>query len=204
MVYNHLGPEGNYLADFGPYFTERYRTPWGPAINFDGPHSDEVRRFFIGNALHWMAEYHLDALRLDALHAILDISPRPFVAELAASVQEQARQLYRRFHLFAESAANDARLVRSRDLGGYGLDAYWNEDFHHSLHVILTGEQTGYYQDFRKVEDIATTFRQGFVYSGQYSPYHRRRHGIPAYDIPAERFVAFAQNHDQVGNRLGG
>jgi maltooligosyltrehalose trehalohydrolase len=204
VVYNHLGPEGNYLGEFGPYFTDRYRTPWGPALNFDGPYSDEVRRFFIENALYWITEFHIDALRLDALHAILDDSPIPFLEELALRVQERAKVLNRHVHLIAESAANDARLIRSRELGGYGLDAQWSDDFHHSLHVLLTGERTGYYQDFAGVRDLAKAFREGFVYSGQHSSYRRRRHGSPSTDIPAERFVVFSQNHDQVGNRMRG
>jgi maltooligosyltrehalose trehalohydrolase len=204
VVYNHLGPEGNHLGDFGPYFTERYRTPWGAALNFDGPDSDEVRRFFIENALHWITESHIDALRLDALHAILDISPQPFVEELSASVHAQAERLNRRVYFFGESAANDARLIRPRELGGYGLDAQWNDDFHHSLHVLLTGERTGYYQDFSGLQQIVKAFREGFVYSGEYSPYRRRRHGTSSRHIPAHRLVVFAQNHDQVGNRMLG
>ena len=151
VVYNHLGPEGNYLAAYGPYFTQRYRTPWGPALNFDGPDSDEVRRFFIDNALFWSSEYHIDALRLDALHAIVDLSPQPFVAELAATVRRARERWNRKFYLMAESDLNDVRLVRSPDLGGYGLDAHWNDDFHHALHTLLTGEQTGYYADFGRV-----------------------------------------------------
>ncbi len=204
VVYNHLGPEGNYLSDFGPYFTERYKSPWGPALNFDGPDSDEVRRFFFENALYWIREFHIDTLRLDAVHAILDHSPIAFLEQLAITVQEQAKKLNRPIYLIAESAANDARLIRSRDLGGYGLDAQWNDDFHHSLRVLLTGDKTGYYQDFGQLKHLAKAFREGFVYSGEYSPFRRRRHGSPSRDIPADRFVVFAQNHDQVGNRMLG
>lgn len=204
VVYNHLGPEGNYFADFGPYFTERYKSPWGPALNFDGPESDEVRRYFIENALYWVTEFHIDALRLDAVHAILDHSPQPFLLELGEKVHEQAKRLNRHLHLIPESAANDARLVRSRELGGYGLDAQWSDDFHHSLRVLLTGDQSGYYRDYGRLEHLAKAFREGFVYSGEYSPYRRRRHGSSSADIPAERFVVFAQNHDQVGNRVLG
>jgi len=201
VVYNHLGPEGNYIADFGPYFTERYQTPWGAALNFDGPHSDEVRRFFIENAIYWLTEFHIDALRLDALHAILDISPYPFIEELAVGFHEQVEKLKRRAYLIGESAANDARLIRAPEQGGYGLDAQWNDDFHHALHVLLTGEQNGYYRDFGGLEHLVKAFQEGFVYSGQYSQYRKRRHGITSRDIPAHRFVVFAQNHDQVGNR---
>jgi maltooligosyltrehalose trehalohydrolase len=204
VVYNHFGPEGNYIADFGPYFTDRYKTPWGAALNFDGPYSDEVRRFFIENAIYWLAEFHIDALRLDALHAILDISAYPFIEELSVTFHEQVEGLGRKAYLIGESAANDARLIRSREQGGFGLDAQWNDDFHHSLHALLTGEQAGYYRDFGQLEHLAKAFREGFVYSGQYSPYRQRRHGTSSRDIPADRFVVFAQNHDQVGNRMKG
>lgn len=204
VVYNHLGPEGNYLADFASYFTERYRTPWGKALNFDGPHSDEVRQYFIENALFWLTDYHIDALRLDAVHAILDHSPYTFLEELADAVHDRARQLNRRLHLIPESAANDSRLIRDRALGGYGLDAQWNDDFHHSIHTLLTGEQTGYYRDYGSMRHLEKAYREGFAYSGQYSPYRQRRHGTSSRDIPAERFVVFVQNHDQVGNRMLG
>ncbi len=204
VVYNHLGPEGNYLAAFGPYFTERYRTPWGPAVNFDGPGSDEVRRYFIDNARHWVRDYHIDALRLDALHAVVDLSPRPFLAELAEAVHREAERLNRRIYLMAESDLNDVRLIRPREAGGMGLDAHWNDDFHHALHTLLTGEQSGYYQDFGRPAQLAKAWRQGFIYTGEYSPYRRRRHGSCSRDLEPHRFVVFAQNHDQVGNRLGG
>jgi maltooligosyltrehalose trehalohydrolase len=204
VVYNHLGPEGNYLADFGPYFTDRYRTPWGPAINFDGPYSDEVRRFFIENALYWTTEFHIDALRIDAVHAILDFSAKPFLEELAVAVHERAGQLDRHIHLFAESALNDTRIVRSHELGGYGLDAQWNDDFHHALHTLLTDERDGYYQDFGEFRHLVKAFREGFVYSGQHSAYRARRHGNSSREIPAYRFVVSAQNHDQIGNRMLG
>jgi len=204
VVYNHLGPEGNYFADFGPYFTKRYQTPWGGAVNFDGPYSDEVRRFFIENAVYWVAEFHVDALRLDALHAILDASPYPFLAELATSVNEQAERLNRQVYLIGESAANDVRLIRRPELGGFGLDAQWNDDFHHSLHGLLTGERDGYYQDFGHLPHLVKAFREGFVYSGEYSAYWQCRHGTSSKDIPANHFVIFAQNHDQVGNRRQG
>ncbi len=203
VVYNHVGPEGNYLANFGPYFTDYYRTPWGAALNFDGPESDQVRRFFIENALYWLEEFHIDALRLDALHAILDISARPFIEELAAMVHKRTAGWSRPVYLIGESVANDARLVRPPERGGYGLDAVWNDEFHHCLHTLLTGEKIGYYQDFGSLEQLAKAFREGFAYSGEYSPYHRRRHGVSSTDIPAHRFVVFAQNHDQVGNRAG-
>ena len=204
VVYNHLGPEGNYLACYGPYFTQRYRTPWGEALNFDGPDSDEVRRFFIESALTWVSEFHIDALRLDALHAIVDQSPQPFVAELAETVHRARERWHRKIYLMAEGDLNDVRLIRSPELGGYGLDAHWNDDFHHALHTLLTGEQTGYYADFGRLEQLAKAWREGFIYSGEYSPYRRRRHGSGSRDVAAERWVVFSQNHDQIGNRLGG
>jgi maltooligosyltrehalose trehalohydrolase len=203
-VYNHLGPEGNYLGQFGPYFTDRYHTPWGTAINFDGPFSDDVRRYFIENSLYWFREFHVDALRLDALHAILDSSARPFLEQLTVSVKQLARQLHRQIYLIGESDANDRRLITSPKQGGYGIDAQWNEGFHHALHGLLTGEKTGYYRDFGRIKHLARAFREGFVYSGQYSPYRKRRHGSSSGDIPAHRFVVFAQNHDQTGNRMLG
>ncbi|MFQ5846252.1 MAG: malto-oligosyltrehalose trehalohydrolase [Candidatus Methylomirabilales bacterium] len=204
VVYNHLGPEGNTLWDFGPYFTERYRTPWGAAINFDGPWSDEVRRFFIENALYWITEFHIDALRLDALHAIMDFSARPFLEELAVRVQELGERIGRHVYLIAESDLNDTKLIRSRELGGYGLDAQWNDDFHHALHTLLTGEHAGYYRDFGTLAHLAKAFAEGYVYSGQYSIYRRRRHGNSSKSFPAQKFVVCAQNHDQVGNRMLG
>jgi maltooligosyltrehalose trehalohydrolase len=204
VVYNHLGPEGNYLADFAPYFTERYKTPWGRAINFDGPSSDEVRRYFIENALQWVTEFHIDALRLDAIHAIVDPSARTFLEELAASIHLTAKQLNRNIFLIAESNRNDTRVVNAPEAGGWGLDGVWNDDFHHSLHVLLTGERSGYYQDFHGIADLAKCLREGFVYSGQYSKFRRRHHGISSKHVPAKRFVVCAQNHDQIGNRRDG
>jgi maltooligosyltrehalose trehalohydrolase len=204
VVYNHLGPEGNYFGDFGPYFTDRYRSPWGQAINFDGAHSDEVRRFFIENALYWVTEFHVDALRIDAVHAILDFSARPFLEELARAVHVQAELLNRRVYLISESNLNDTRLVRAPELCGFGLDAQWNDDFHHSLHALLTGERVGYYEDFGEIRHLAKALGEGFVYSGEYSSYRRRHHGHSSVSVPGHRFVVFAQNHDQVGNRPGG
>ena len=204
VVYNHLGPEGNYLWDYGPYFTDRYKTPWSSAVNFDGPDSDEVRHFFIENALDWIRTYHMDALRIDAVHAIYDFSAQPFLEELALAVHAESERLNRKVHIIAESALNDTRLVRSRELGGFGFDAQWNDDFHHALHALLTGDRAGYYQDFGRLEQMAKAYREGFVYTGEYSVYRRRRHGNPSGRIPADRFVVFAQNHDQVGNRMRG
>ena len=201
VVYNHLGPEGNYLSDFGPYFTDRYRTPWGAALNFDGPHSDQVRNFFLQSALQWLRDFHIDALRLDAVHAILDHSPITFLEQLVEAVKEEAARLDRRVFLIAESADNNARLVCERERGGYGMDAQWNDDFHHCLHTLLTGELEGYYQDYGNFGQLAKTYRDGFAYTGEYSKFRRRRHGSGARDISPKRLVVFAQNHDQVGNR---
>jgi maltooligosyltrehalose trehalohydrolase len=204
VVYNHIGPEGNYFEKFGPYFTERYHTLWGAPINLDGQLSDHVRRFFIENAIYWLSEFHIDALRLDALHAILDFSPMTFLEELALNVNKLRKRLNRHVYMIGESDANDRRVIRSPESGGYGLDAQWNDDFHHSLHVLLTGERNGYYRDFGRLQQLVKAFREGFVYSGEYSPYRQRRHGSPSRDIPADHFVVFAQNHDQVGNRMLG
>lgn len=204
VVYNHLGPEGNYLREFGPYFTSRHKTPWGDALNFEGPDSDEVRRFFIENALYWVGEFHIDVLRLDAIHAIVDPSARPFVQQLTRAVQETARSLGREAHVIAESDLNDIRVIEPESSGGFGCDAQWSDDFHHALHVSVTGERSGYYQDFQSVTHLAQAFSQGFVYTGQYSTYRRRSHGNSPQGIPPERFVVCAQNHDQVGNRAYG
>jgi maltooligosyltrehalose trehalohydrolase len=210
VVYNHLGAEGNYLWDYGPYFTDRYQTPWGDAVNFDGPGSDQVRRYFIENAVYFLDEFHIDALRLDAVHAMLDFYATHFLQELAAVVDREAVRLNRRVHLIAESDLNDARLVRSRENHGYGLDAQWSDDFHHSVHVLLTGETQGYYADFSgkagvdPLHLLAVALREGYVYSGQYAPERGRRHGNSSREIPAHRFVIAIQNHDQVGNRLHG
>jgi len=204
VVYNHLGPEGNYLADFGPYFTDRYKTPWGPAVNFDGAESDPVRRYFIDNALYWTGEFHIDALRLDAVHAILDHSPYTFLEQLADEVHAAAQTMNRKVFLIPESAANDSRLIRAREFGGYGFDAQWNDDFHHALRCLLTDERSGYYEDYGQFRQLIKAYREGFVYSGEYSKHRRHRHGTTTQDIPAERFVVFSQNHDQVGNRMLG
>ncbi len=204
VVYNHLGPEGNYLRDYAPYFTDRYRTPWGDAINFDGPYSDDVREYFIGSALSWVTDYHVDALRIDAIHGIYDFSARHFLQELGEAVHDRARELGRQVYVIPESDLNDVRVINPVDAGGYGLDAQWNDDFHHALHTLLTGERQGYYRDFGKIEHLEKAFREGFVYSGQYSEFRKRRHGSSSKDRPMHQFVVFSQNHDQVGNRMKG
>jgi maltooligosyltrehalose trehalohydrolase len=204
VVYNHLGPEGNYLGDYGPYFTDRYRTPWGEALNFDGPESDEVRRYFVSNALYWITEYHVDGLRLDAIHGIFDFSARHVLAEIADAVHTQAKRLGRTVAVIAESDLNDVRVIAPPAEGGFGLDAQWSDDFHHALHTVLTGERSGYYDDFGRVDQLATAVRDGFVYTGQLSGFRRRRHGISSQGRPPVQLVVSTQNHDQVGNRALG
>ncbi len=203
VVYNHLGPEGNYLPEFGPYNTKKYSTPWGDALNFDDAYSDEVRNFFIENALFWFRNYHVDALRLDAVHAIHDMSARPFLQELSERVADLSAE-ERKFYLIAESDQNDVRIINPADQGGYGIDALWSDDLHHSLHALLTGEQSGYYQDYGEAEDLVKALREGFVYSWSYSNYRKRHHGSSSLDTSASKFFVFSQNHDQVGNRSQG
>ncbi|HEX5444810.1 MAG TPA: malto-oligosyltrehalose trehalohydrolase [Pirellulales bacterium] len=204
VVYNHLGPAGNYLHEFGPYFSERHHTPWGWAINFDGPQSDEVRRFFCDNAQMWLRDYHADGLRLDAIHAILDTSAMPFLEQLATEVAELASHLGRHLVLVAESDLNDPRVVRNWEIGGFGFDAQWSDDFHHALHTVLTGEHEGYYSDFGRLEDLALALEQNFVYAGRYSAFRGRSHGRVSRNLSGHRFLAYLQNHDQLGNRAQG
>ena len=204
VVYNHLGPEGNYLRDFGPYFTDHYLTPWGEGLNFDGHQSDEVRRFFRENALYWITEYHIDGLRLDAIHTIIDTSAQTFISELVDTIHDQADRLGRRVNVIAESSLNDVRLLQPRELNGYGLDAQWSDDFHHALHALLTDERNGYYQDFGTLAHLEKAYLEGFVYSGQYASFYQRRRGSSSRAIPARKFVVCSQNHDQIGNRVHG
>jgi maltooligosyltrehalose trehalohydrolase len=204
VVYNHLGPEGNYLTEFGPYFSERHRTAWGAGWNLDGPESDEVRRYIVDNALYWITEFHLDGLRLDAADKIVDQSALHILEEIVSAVRHQRRALGRRVNLIAESDANDPRFIQTLDRGGYGLDAQWTDDFHHAVHVALTGERQEYFQDFVGIGTVAKALTNRFVNDGRYSPYRRRRYGRSASHLPSDRFVAYIQNHDQVGNRAGG
>ncbi len=204
VVYNHLGPEGSYIAKFGPYFTDRYRTPWGDAVNLDERDSDEVRRFFCDNALMWLRDYRVDGLRLDAIHAIFDASAIHFLEQLGAEVHQLEAEVGRHLVVIAESDLNQPRIVAAREAGGYGLDAQWNDDFHHALHTILTGETAGYLADFGAIAQLAKCLTRGFVYDGTYSKSRRRTHGRPVLGLSAHRFVAFMQNHDQVGNRATG
>ena len=204
VVYNHLGPEGNYLSAYAPYFTNRYRTPWGEAVNYDGERSDEVRRYFRENALYWLEQYHIDALRLDAIHGIFDFSAAPFLAELRTSVAELGKKLGRKIHLIAESDLNDSRVLAPKERGGYEMDAQWSDDFHHSVHTLLTREKTGYYEDFGELSHLTETLRKGWCYGGQYSRFRKRRHGNCPEGFARSRFVVCNQNHDQVGNRAAG
>ena len=204
VVYNHLGPAGNYLARFGPYFTQRYATPWGEAINFDGPQSDEVRRFFCDNALMWLRDYHFDGLRIDAVHAILDTSAIHFLEQLASEVADLQAQTDRQLALIAESDLNDPRIIRPREIGGYGMHAQWSDDFHHALHCVLTGERAGYYRDFGSLADLAKALQRVFVYDGHYSVFRRRRHGRPPSGLSGHSFLGYLQTHDQIGNRAKG
>ncbi len=204
VVYNHFGPEGCYVREFGPYFTSQYRTPWGDAINFDGPFSDEVRTYFVQNALYWFTEFHMDGLRLDAVHGIYDTGARPFLQWLAAHVEERSIQLGRKLYLIAESDLNDIRVITPRELGGYGFHAQWSDDLHHSMQSLLKTEEGGYYVDFGRMWHLAKGYTDGFVYSGQYSPYRKKSFGNSSRDCPAQQFVVCTQNHDQVGNRVRG
>ena len=204
VVYNHVGPEGNYLDLFGPYFTEVYRTPWGRALNFDGAGSDGVRRWAHDNALHWIAEYHIDALRLDAVHGIFDFGALSFLEELSDEVHELGRHLGRKVQLMAESDLNDPRLIKPPQQGGYGVDAQWADDFHHTLHATLTGERNGYYGDFTDIATMSDVYREPFFYARRYAPHRGRVHGRSSAGVPRQRFIVCAQNHDQVGNRPDG
>ncbi len=204
VVYNHPGPEGNYLSDFGPYFTDHYHTPWGAALNFDQRDSDEVRFFFIQNALYWLEQFHFDALRLDAIHSIYDASAFPFLAELSTAVASLSARLHRKIHLIAESDLNDARTTSPIDRGGIGMDAQWSDDLHHSVHTLLTGEKSGYYADFGDLHHLATTVKNGWYYAGQYSRARQRRHGNTPPSSKNTHFVVCSQNHDQIGNRALG
>lgn len=204
VVYNHLGPEGNYLAEYGPYFTDRYKTPWGQAVNFDGPDSAGVRRHFVENARMWVRECHVDGLRLDAIHSIFDASPVHILTEIASAVREEAASLGRPAHVIAESHDNDRAIVTPADAGGLGLGAVWSDDFHHALHVRLTGETTGYYADFTDRRLLPRALAEGFAFQGEPSVYFGRPRGTPSGDLDGERFVVSVQNHDQVGNRAQG
>jgi len=203
VVYNHLGPEGNYLEEFAPFFTDEYKTPWGRAINYDGAESDGVQRHFINNALYWLTEYHIDGLRLDAIHGIFDFGAHHILQEIGEAFHGEAKRLGRQAWVIAESDLNDPRVIRPASCG-YGLDAQWNDDFHHALHTALTKDMRGYFADFQGLPSLAKALNEGYVYRGQYSAYRKRRHGASSADRPGEQFVVFTQNHDQVANALSG
>jgi len=206
VVYNHLGPSGNYLPEFGPYLSEGTANTWGTSINLDGPHSDEVRKYIIDNAKMWLDDYHVDGLRLDAVHALVDHRAVHLLAELADEVDALSTHLARPLTLIAESDLNDPKLITSREAAGYGLTAQWSDDFHHVVHVALTGETDGYYSDFGSMGAIAKVLTSGFFHDGSFSTFRGRTHGRPVdvHRTPAYRFVVFAQDHDQIGNRAIG
>ena len=206
VVYNHFGPVGNYANKFGPYLTSVHHTPWGEAINFEGPGSDDVRRFFIDNALMWMRDFHIDGLRLDAVHEFVDRSAIHFMEQMSADVDVLSSTLGRRLVLIAESDLNDPRVVTPREASGFGFDAQWSDDFHHALFTVLHVDEAGkgYYDDFGDFASLAKSLTSIFVYDGEYSTYRNRSHGRPIDRLSAHHFIGFIQNHDQVGNRAVG
>jgi maltooligosyltrehalose trehalohydrolase len=204
VVYNHFGPAGNYVREFGPYFTKAYNTPWGAAVNLDHAGSNEVRRFFVDNARMWLRDYRFDGLRLDAVHALVDRSATHFLEYLACEVEALAAQLGRHLVLIAESDLNDPRIVTSREANGFGMDAQWSDDFHHALHAVLTGERNGYYEDFGCIRQLAKALEQAYVYDGKYSRHRDRNHGRPPRKLSGHHFLGYAQTHDQIGNRAQG
>ncbi|MGE0526020.1 MAG: malto-oligosyltrehalose trehalohydrolase [Bdellovibrionales bacterium] len=204
VVYNHLGPEGNCLSHFGPYFQDKYKTPWGEALNFDGEWNDEVRKFFLGNAKQWLEEFHFDGLRLDAVHAIIDASAQPFLEDLGRLKNGLQDRLGRAIYLIAETDSNDSRLLRAPEDGGMGMSGHWADDLHHTIHVLLTGEKRGYYADYGRLDQLASLYRDGVLFQGEWSPSRRRSHGRSYAGVSRSRLVVCSQNHDQVGNRMRG
>jgi maltooligosyltrehalose trehalohydrolase len=204
VVYNHLGPEGNYLADFGPYFSAKYKTPWGEAINYDGPDSDPVRAYFKENALYWVTEFHVDGLRFDAIQTIFDMGARHFLEETSAAVHERAHELGRRVLVVAESDLNDVRVIHPAERNGFGFDAQWCDDFHHAVSATVTGTRHGYFGEYSEIADVAKGIREGFVYDGRYAPHRRKRHGKSSAREPGHKLFVFVQNHDQIANAWHG
>jgi len=205
VVYNHFGPAGNYLPEFGPYLTEQHTTPWGAAVNLDRPGSDEVRRYVLDNARMWLRDYHVDGLRVDAVHALVDERATHLLEELSTEVEALGAQLGKPLFLIAESDVNDARMVSSREAGGNGFDGQWADDVHHALHSNLTGETAGYYGDFGGLPTVAKVLTDVFLHDGRWSSFRGRAHGRPVPStVPGHRFVVYLQDHDQVGNRATG
>lgn len=204
VIYNHFGPEGNYMSEYGPYFTDAHKTAWGSGINFDREYSYGVRNYFLQNALYWFEDYHIDALRLDASDHINDIGAKHFLQELVENVEALSKKQGRKLYLTAENDLSATRVILPPESGGYGIDAQWNDSFHHCVHTLLTGEQAGYYQDYGTCQQMAKAFKQGFVFSGDYSLFRKKFHGSDSSAIPGHQFVVFTQNHDQIGNRMLG
>ncbi|GAA4916118.1 malto-oligosyltrehalose trehalohydrolase [Mucilaginibacter defluvii] len=204
VVYNHLGPEGNYFNDFGAYFTDKYHTPWGNAINFDDAWCDAVRLYYIENALIWFRDFHIDALRMDAVHAIKDLSPTHVLKEIKQHVDELMALTSRKYHLIAELDLNDPVYINSLNNNGYGIDLQWIDEFHHALRVTAGEPQTGYYSDFTGIDHLAKTYRDAYVFDGIYSPHRLKTFGASASKNKGNQFIVFSQNHDQVGNRMLG
>lgn len=204
VVCNHLGPEGNYLENYGPYFTDKYKTPWGKAVNFDDAWCDGVRRFYIENVLMWFRDFHLDGLRLDAVHAIRDFSAKHILEDIREHVNKLADQTHRNYLLIGESDLNDVRYIKSTGEGGYGLDQQWCDEFHHALHALVTGERKGYYADFGSIYSLVKSFNDAYVFDGIYSPHRKKTFGNKTTGLPGSKFIVFAQNHDQIGNRMLG
>lgn len=204
VVYNHMGPEGNYLNDYGPYFTQKYNTPWGAALNYDDAYCDGVRNFFLQNALMFLDEFHIDGLRMDAVHAIIDLSAKHFMQQLKEEVAKLEEKTGRRKLLIAEIDLNNVRYINPIKKGGYGIDGQWVDEFHHAVHSILTGETEGYYEDFGTMQELEKAFRNPYVYDGIYSTHRKKIFGSDASENPFDQFIVFTQNHDQVGNRVLG
>ncbi len=204
VVYNHVGPEGNYFNEYGPYFTEKYNTPWGNAVNFDDAGSDPVRHYFTENVLMWFRDFHIDALRMDAVHAIKDFNPNHILAQVKAEVDKLEAETGKRHYLIVECDLNDTRFINKLDKAGFGMDSQWIDEFHHALRVTAGGDKTGYYADFNGITDLAKSYNDAYVYDGQYSVHRDKQFGVKATGNSGEQFVVFSQNHDQVGNRMLG
>ncbi|WP_241498895.1 malto-oligosyltrehalose trehalohydrolase [Rufibacter ruber] len=204
VVYNHLGPEGNYLGVYGHYFTDKYNTPWGPALNFDDAWCDGVRRYFTENLLMWFRDFHIDAVRMDAVHAIKDFSPNHILREMKQHVNQLLQETGRPHYMIVELDLNDTRFINPLEEQGYGMDGQWIDEFHHALRVTMTGEQTGYYSDFSGISHLAKAYRDAYVFDGQFSEHRKKTFGIKAENNPGKQFVVFTQNHDHVGNRMLG